>query len=105
MIDIDVNVNHVLLSYFDSLKINRINKLNSTMFSSVDYITMNQDEYANNPELVYYIYYNLIPMSLKFDLIIPLNTLSTNFSINTNDIKRKIQRNQLIYKMFEPFEN
>ena len=61
--------------------------LNNKLYSSIDYLTTDKNEYSKNPGIPFYIYKQLIPNALTFELLIPINTnLATNMSICTNDI-------------------
>lgn len=60
---------------------------NNALFSSIEYMTCDKNGYSINPLITLNIYETLIVNSLKFELLIPINTnLTTNMSICTNDI-------------------
>jgi hypothetical protein len=76
------------------------NSLNSKLYSSVDYITNDGMKYSRNPKVPYFIYYNLIPASLNFELLIPFSTLSTHMTLCSNDLKNGCNEQYLIPFVF-----
>lgn len=94
-------VNSVALEYFNNvIKLPSTSVLyssnNNKLYSSIDYMTMDTDSYSENPAIPYYIYFNFVPKSLSFEIVIPLNTTRSTMSICTNDIRGGCEQKYLI---------
>lgn len=78
---------------------------NNKLYSSIDYITTDNDKYSENPAITYYIYYNLVPKSLDFEIDIPLNVTGSTMSICTNDMIGGCEEKYLIPFVFSQVIN
>jgi len=95
-------------TFYDDIKASAlVNTLytspNTKLFSSIDYMTNDGSEYSKNPSIPYYIYYNLVPKSLDFELVIPFmpqSNFKTNMSILGCDIQNKCPTSDLIPFVF-----
>jgi len=103
----DYTINPIALTFYNNIKISTtINVLyssnNSKLFSSIDYMTNDGDEYSTNPIIPYHIYYNLVPKSLDFELLIPFipNNFKTTMSICGNDLMNGCKEDNLIPFVF-----
>ena len=75
--------------------------LNNKLYSSIDYLTNDGEKYSTRPSITFHIYYNLVPKSLDFELMIPFNTqLKTNMTICGNDIENGCKVENLIPFVF-----
>ena len=99
---IENQINPIIKEFYDEIKSradltgNLYQSLNSKLYSSIDYITNDGNEYSSNPVIPYYIYYNLIPSSLNFELLIPFNTIPTHMTLCSNDFQNGCKEDYLI---------
>jgi hypothetical protein len=103
----DYTINPIALIFYNNIRTSAtMNMLytsnNSRLFSSIDYMTNNGDEYSTNPIIPYHIYYNLVPKSLDFELLIPFipKNFKTTMSICGNDLINGCSENNLIPFVF-----
>lgn len=101
LVTIEPGVNNMILDFFNKvIKLPATSVLyasnNHKLYSSVDYMTMDADAYSENPAVPYYIYFNLVPKSLSFEIMIPLNTTHSTMSICTNDVRNGCDEKYLI---------
>ena len=108
----DYSVNPIVENFYSSIKsTSTCNKLyasnNAKLFSSIDYMVNNGVEYSKNPIIPYYIYYNLVPKSLDFELMIPFvpSDFKTTMSICGCDLMNGCSENNLIPFVFSYKKN
>ena len=108
----DYTVNPIVENFYSSIKsTSTCNKLyvsnNTKLFSSIDYMVNNGKEYSINPIIPYYIYYNLVPKSLDFELMIPFipSDFKTTMSICGCDLMNGCSENNLIPFVFSYKKN
>lgn len=103
---IENQINPIIIEFYNEIKSradltgNLYQSLNNKLYSSIDYITNDGDEYSRNPVIPYYIYYNLIPLSLNFELLIPFNTIPTHMTLCSNDLQNGCKEDYLIPFVF-----
>ena len=103
----EYEVNPMVQQFFNEVITNattnmHYNSLNNRLYSSIDYMTASVDGDINFSPIAHYIYYNLVPRSLSFELLIPLNTqCQTHMCMCTNDIKNGCAVEDLIPFVFE----
>lgn len=87
---LNISIINELLSEFNSENSLNVmaNSVNHWMFSSIDYMCCvgNQNN-SNTSELVAFIYQEVIRKVLTWRMVIPIQTLSVNITINNNDYK------------------
>ena len=105
-------VNPIIETFYTSIKtsalLNNLYMSNNTkLYSSVDYMTNDGEEYSKNPSIPYHIYYNLIPKSLDFELVIPFipKDFKTSMSICGCDLMNGCSENNLIPFVFSYKKN
>lgn len=87
---LNTSIINELLSEFNTKNALNVmaNSINHWMFSSIDYMccVANQNN-SNTSELVAFIYQEVIKKVLTWRMVIPIQTLSVNITINNNDYK------------------
>ena len=103
----EYTINPIVKTFYDDIKISTTtSKLylsnNTKLFSSIDYLTNDGNSYAKNPSIPYFVYYNLIPKSLDFELMIPFipPNFKTNMTICGCDKLNECPDNSLIPFVF-----
>ena len=102
----EYTINPIVTKFYDDIKASLFTNtlymsLNNKLFSSIDYLTNDGESYSTKPTITFHIYYNLVPKSLDFELMIPFNIqLKTNMTICSNDVENGCPVNDLIPMVF-----
>lgn len=70
------------------------------IFNSVDYLTMDTTGFARTQEFVAFVYHKVITDALRWQIIIPFNSLKTTMSICKNDIDNGCSKDALLPMAF-----